>query len=88
VTFANQPIRGIGSGILATLAGLADSLGMETMWGEATASSASFYERVLRIHPVRDLFVLQRDMLHDIARRYFAKQEQRLAKAGRAKQSP
>jgi hypothetical protein len=88
VSFANQPIRGIGSGILATLAGLADTLGMETMWGEATASSASFCEKVLKIHPVKDMFVLQRDMLRDIARRYFAKQEQRLAKAGRTKQSP
>lgn len=59
VSFANQPIRGIGSGILATLAGLADSLSMETMWGEATASSAAFYEKVLKIYPVKDLFVLQ-----------------------------
>ena len=81
-SFAGQPIRGIGSGILATLAGLADSLGMETMWGEATASSDKFYEKVLKIHSVKDLFVLQRDVLHDIAHRYFAKQDQRLAKAG------
>ena len=42
VSIANRPIRGIGTGILASLMRLADSLGLETMWGEATASSAPF----------------------------------------------
>src|SRR5712692_1654032 len=37
LTFANQPISGLGSGVLFSLAGIADSLGMETIWGEATA---------------------------------------------------
>jgi hypothetical protein len=37
VSFASQPIFGIGSGILASLAEMADSLGMDTLWGEATA---------------------------------------------------
>ena len=81
-SFANQPIRGLGSGVLASLAGLADSLEMETMWGEATASSAPFYEKTLRIRPVKDLFIIRRDAVRDIARRYFAKQKGRLAKTG------
>ena len=47
--FSRQPISGVGSGVMATLMDLADSLGMETLWGEATANSAGFYERVLQI---------------------------------------
>ena len=66
VTFANQPIFGIGSGILASLAGIADSLGMDTMWGEATASSAPFYEKVLQTGPIKDLFIIQRDEMRGI----------------------
>ena len=68
--------------------GLADSLGMETMWGEATASSASFYEKVLKIRPVQDLFIIRRDMMRDIARRYFARQQRRLAKEDETGHTP
>jgi hypothetical protein len=46
-SFANQPISGLGAGILFSLAGLAGTLGMDMIWGEATASSAPFYEKVL-----------------------------------------
>ena len=88
LTFAGQPISGVGSGILSALMGLADSLGMETMWGEATASSASFYEKVLKIRPVQDLFIIRRDMMRDIAQRYFARQQPRLAKDGEKEQIP
>src|SRR5438876_3151298 len=45
LTFANQPIYGIGAGILFSLTNLADSLGMDAIWGETTASSAAFYEK-------------------------------------------
>src|SRR5207249_10854778 len=55
LTFANQPISGMGAGVLFCLAGLAESLGVDTIWGEATASSAPFYEKVLQIHRVKDL---------------------------------
>ena len=79
VSFAKQPIRGIGSGILATLAGLADSLGMETMWGEATASSARFYERALRIRSVRDLFVIRQATMRAFGERYRSRMKRRLA---------
>ncbi|MCI0541772.1 MAG: hypothetical protein L0Z50_41780 [Verrucomicrobiales bacterium] len=80
LTFANQPISGIGSGVLFSLARLADEFGMEMIWGEATASSARFYEKVLKIRPMKDLFIIRREMMRDIARRYFARQERRLAK--------
>ena len=81
--FANQPVSGIGSGILSTLMGLADSLGMETMWGEATASSASFYENVLQVRPVKDLFVIHRNAMHEMSQTYVASQKRRLATAMR-----
>jgi hypothetical protein len=79
VSFANQPIRGIGSGILATLAGLADSLGMGILWGEGKAGSASFYERALRIRPVRDLFVIRQGAMRSFRERYLSRMKHRLA---------
>jgi hypothetical protein len=78
--FAGKPISGIGSGVLASLADMAHSLGMETMWGEATASSAPFYEKILRIRPIKDLFIIQRDMMRSIREYYRADQQSRLAK--------
>ena len=79
LTLANKPIRGLGTGILASLAGLADSIGMETLWGEATASSAPFYEHVLRIRNVRDLFLIRRNKMRSLHERYGAKMQRRLA---------
>ena len=73
LTFANQPIYGIGAGILFSLTKLADSLGIETIWGEATASSATFYEKVLQIRPVKDLFIIHRDTMERIQRNHFQK---------------
>ena len=66
LTFANQPIYGIGAGILFSLTKLADSLGIDTIWGEATASSAPFYEKVLQIRPVKDLFIVHRETMERI----------------------
>lgn len=79
LSFANQPISGLGSGILATLMDLADSLGMETMWGEATASSAPFYEKVLQIRPVKDLFIIRRDAMRAVRGNYLKDQKSRIA---------
>lgn len=87
VTFANQPIRGIGSGILATLAGMADLLGMETMWGEATASSAPFYETVLQGGRIQDLFVINREAMRRILHHHRQKQKSSLAKKAQKRQS-
>ena len=80
VSFENRPIRGIGTGVLASLMRLADSLGIEAMWGEATASSAPFYENVLRRRTVRDLFFIRRKTMHSVGLRYVAKIQRRLAK--------
>ncbi len=87
LTFASQPISGIGSGVLACLLDMADSLGMETMWGEATASSAPFYEKVLQIRPVKDLFIVRREARRGIRKFYLADQKTRLAKITKQKHS-
>lgn len=86
VSFADQPIRGIGSGILNSLMGLADSLGMETLWGEATASSAAFYEKVLQVRSVKDLFIVSRPAMQGMAQTYLANQKHRLAIARKPQQ--
>jgi len=87
LTFAKQPIFGIGSGVLARLMEMADSLGMETMWGEATASSAPFYEKVLQIRPVKDLFIVRREAMRGIREFYLEDQKNRLAKSTKQKHS-
>lgn len=79
-SFANQPIRGLGTGMLFGLSTLADTLGMGRIWGEATASSAPFYERVLDTKPVKDLFVIRRKTMQRILRYQRQKQERALAK--------
>ena len=76
----NEPISGLGSGVLFCVAGLAESLGMETIWGEATVSSAPFYEKVLQIQPVKDLFIIRREAMRGIREYYLEDQKRRLAK--------
>lgn len=52
-------VRGVGTGILYSLVGLADALGIATIWGEATRNSAPFYERVLGLPRVTDHFFVE-----------------------------
>jgi hypothetical protein len=87
VAFANQPVRGIGTGILASLVGLADSLGMEMLWGEATGSSAPFYEKVLKTKPIEDFFIIRRKAMQRILRDHLQKEERSLAKKPSSRQS-
>ena len=56
----------VRAGVLYSLTKLADSLGVATIWGEATASSAPFYEKVLQIRPVKDLFTINRETMERI----------------------
>jgi hypothetical protein len=80
LSFANQPISGVGAGILFSLTNLADSPGMETIWGEATASSAPFYEKVLQIRPVKDLFIIRRATMKRIQNHHWEKLKSALRK--------
>jgi hypothetical protein len=71
--FSGRPMHGVGAGVLFSLTNLADSLGVETIWGEATAGSASFYERVLGIHPVKDFFIINRTTMATVQRNHLQK---------------
>jgi len=78
VSFANQPIRGLGSGMIFSLANLADAFGMKKIWGETTMSSAPFYDKVLRIRSVLDLFIIRQKAMRRFRERYLAKLKRRL----------
>jgi hypothetical protein len=53
---AGGQVRGVGTGMVYSLVGLADALGITTLWGEATQNSAPFYEKVLDLPKVTDHF--------------------------------
>lgn len=78
--FAKQPISGVGAGMLLGLTNLADAFGMEIIWGEATASSAAFYEKMLQIRPVKDLFIIGRREMRGIQEYHREKQQSSLEK--------
>src|SRR5439155_323115 len=63
-------VRGVGTGIIYSLVGLADQLGSGTIWGEATRNSAPFYERVLNLPKVTDHFFVQGETLEHCRRQY------------------
>ena len=66
--------------MLLGLTNLADAFGMEIIWGEATASSAAFYEKMLQIRPVKDLFIIGRREMRSIQEYHREKQQSSLEK--------
>ena len=81
LNFKNQPITGIGTGVLMCLAEIAESQNMGCLWGEATIRSAQFYEKVLQLLAVRDLFHVDRKKLVRLLSEYRAKMKRRLAQS-------
>jgi hypothetical protein len=63
-------IRGIGTGMFYALTQIAEQIGITTIWGEATVNSAPFYERVLGLAEVKDLFVIAGPVLENVRREY------------------
>ena len=61
--------RGVGSGIVFGLVQLANALHIPRIWGEATVNSAPFYEKLLAVSPVQDLFVIEAPEMAAITRR-------------------
>jgi hypothetical protein len=59
LTGAHRPLRGVGTGMIYSLVGLADALGIATIWGEATKNSAAFYEKVSNLPGVTDHFFVE-----------------------------
>jgi hypothetical protein len=51
-------VSGFGSGIVFGLVQLAKVLKVRRIWGETTVHSAPFYEKLLAVSPVRDLFII------------------------------
>jgi hypothetical protein len=51
-------VRGIGSGLLCGLVELASQMGIKNVWGEATASSAEFYQKTLGTTEIQDNFTI------------------------------
>ena len=54
--------------------------GIEMIWGEATASSAPFYTKILQSDPIQDLFVIRGDTMRSIRDYYETDRKRRLAK--------
>ena len=52
----HERVRGIGTGLFHGLIQIADDLGIDMVWGEATANSAPFYEKILGAESVLDQF--------------------------------
>lgn len=51
-------VDGVGSGIVFGLVQLSKTLDIARIWGEATVNSAPFYEKLLEVSPIQDLFVI------------------------------
>lgn len=49
-------IRGMGTALFHGLIQIADDLGIEMIWGEATVNSAPFYEKILGARQILDQF--------------------------------
>jgi len=62
-------VSGVGSGITYGLVQLAKALNISRVWGEATANSASFYEKLLEKSPIHDLFLIEAREMAAITKR-------------------
>jgi len=64
-----EQVSGVGSGIVFGLVQLAQSLKIPRIWGEATVNSAPFYERLLAVEPVQNLFIIEAREMGAVTRR-------------------
>ena len=55
---AGGPVLGVGSGMLYSVIQLADTVGVKTVWGEATENSAPFYAKALALQNITDHFFI------------------------------
>lgn len=63
-------VRGVGTGIIYAVVGLADGLGVGTIWGETTRNSAPFYQKILNLPAVNDHFFVRGETLEHCRRQY------------------
>lgn len=75
-----ERIRGVGTGILYQLVGLAEEMEIPCIWGEATAHSAPFYERVLNVNQILDHFFIEDEVMQHCRSELRKSREQMLAR--------
>jgi hypothetical protein len=63
-------VSGVGKGLVYGLAEIANQLGIELIWGEATADSASFYSHILSGRNVEDHFFIKKRTLARFGREF------------------
>ena len=68
ITIAGGEVRGVGTGMFYSLVNVADELGIQTVWGEATENSAPFYQKLLGIPRVTDHFFITGDIFQHCLR--------------------
>lgn len=78
-----EQITGVGSGIVYGLVKLAKALRIRRIWGEATVHSAPFYERLLGLAPILDLFVIESREMAEIQNRQAKIARRGLAMSGK-----
>ncbi|MBI4028083.1 MAG: hypothetical protein HY360_24075 [Verrucomicrobia bacterium] len=61
-------VRGVGTGLFHGLVCIADELKVGTIWGEATANSAPFYEKILGADRSLDHFFINGETMEHCRR--------------------
>lgn len=56
---AGGEVQGVGAGMLYSFVKMATSIGVKTIWGEATRNSTKFYEKTLAVRNVADHFFIR-----------------------------
>lgn len=79
---ATWRVSGVGSGIVFGLVQLAKALNIRRIWGEATVNSAPFYEKLLAVSPVQDLFIIEMREMEAITKRQVKISQSALATRG------
>jgi hypothetical protein len=67
---AEPRVRGIGSGLIYTLAALANAVQIGRLWGEATEHSAPFYKHIFETEGLTDQFTADAGVLKRCSLRF------------------
>lgn len=66
-------VSGVGKGLVYGMAAIANKLGIQLIWGEATAGSAPFYSHILYGEKIKDHFFINKQTLARCAREFHEK---------------
>jgi len=70
ISSATGEVRGVGTGMFYSLVKLADEMGVQTVWGEATENSAPFYQKLLGMPDITDHFFITGKIFRHCLRGY------------------